>query len=349
MPGLLRVDGIDFVADIDAVGDGLFMIVFADDILLEEAVGAVVRRGGQTDEIGVEILQNLTPEVVNRAVAFVDDDEIEELRRNLAVVDNRHGLPGLNEFRRIDLLGGVIHLLALQERVHALDGADANLAIPGDEGRGEALDVVKLGELVVVVAGHVGHEFLLGLFAQVPGVHEKKNALGVGVFEQPVDRGDGRVGLARAGGHLNQGTRAVLLEGCLQLLDGRDLAGPQCRRVQVRKPQESRTKRGLLDEPVPHRPWPGKAEYLPGAGLRIAAVGEAREHPGAFVNEWQRLLIVHPLKLGNGITGGLLLDRRDLLSPILRLGLDHADGLLADEKNIVGWAGIRLILANGDP
>ena len=202
------------------------MVVFADDVLLEEAIGAVVRRGGQADEVGVEILQNLTPEVVNGAVAFVDDDEVEKLRRNLAVVDNRHRLLGLNQLRRVDLLGGVIHLLALQERIHALDGADADLAILGDEGRCKALDVVKLGELAVVVAGHVGHEFLLGLFTQIPGVHEKKDALGVGVFEQPVDRGDGGVGLARAGGHLDERARAVVLEGRLQLLDGADLARP---------------------------------------------------------------------------------------------------------------------------
>ena len=65
MLGLLRVDDINFVADIDAVRDGLLMGILADDVLLEEPISAVVRRGGQADEIGVEIFQDLAPEVVN--------------------------------------------------------------------------------------------------------------------------------------------------------------------------------------------------------------------------------------------------------------------------------------------
>ena len=49
----------------------------------------------------------------------------------------------------------------------------------GNEGRFEPLDVVELGEFSVVVAGHVGHEFLLSLFAQMLGIYEKENPLGV--------------------------------------------------------------------------------------------------------------------------------------------------------------------------
>ncbi len=263
VPGLLRIDGIDFAADIDAVGDGLFMVVFADDVLSEEAVGAVVRRGGQADEAGVEIFQDLPPEIVDRAVAFVDDDEVEEFRWNLAVIDNRHRLFRLNHFRRVDLLGGFIHLPVLQERVHALDGTDADLAVPGDEGRFQPLDVVEFREFPVVVIGHIGHEFLLGLFAEVLGVYEKEDAPGVSVFEQPVDRSDGSIGLAGAGRHLNERARAVILEGCLKLLNGIDLARPEARGVQVRKPPEPRTQRDRLVEPVPYRLRPEKVEYLP--------------------------------------------------------------------------------------
>ena len=89
LPGALGFDDIDLVADIHAVGDGLLMAVFADDVLVEEAVGAVVRRRRQADQIGVEILDHLPPEIVDRAVAFIDDDEVEELRRNFLVVDDR--------------------------------------------------------------------------------------------------------------------------------------------------------------------------------------------------------------------------------------------------------------------
>ncbi len=70
------------------------------------------------------------------------------------------------------------------------EAPDADLTVFGDEGRFEALDVVELGELAVVVTGHIGHEFLLGLFTQIPGVYEKQDAIGVSVFEQPVDRRD---------------------------------------------------------------------------------------------------------------------------------------------------------------
>ena len=203
------------------------MVVFADDVLPEETIGAVVRCGRQTDEIGVEVFEDLTPKVVNRAVTFVDDDEVEKLGWDLVVIDNRHRFFGLNHFRRVDFFDGFVQLLVLQERIHALDGADADLAVLGDEGRFEALDVVKLGELAVVVTGHVGHEFLLGLFAQILGVYEKEDPLDVSVFEQPVDRGNGGVGLARASGHLNEGARAVLFEGCFELLNGVDLARSQ--------------------------------------------------------------------------------------------------------------------------
>ena len=166
------------------------------------------------------------------------------------------------------------------------------------------------------------------------------------MFEQPVDRGDGGVGLTRTGGHLNEGTRTIIFEGCLQPLDGVNLVRSQSRRVQIRKLLEPRTERDRLGVPVLYRLRPREAEHLPRTGFRIACVGETREHAGAFVNEWQGLCIVQPLELGNGIASGLLLDCRDLLAPILRLGLDNADRLLVDEEDVVGWANIRLVLTN---
>ena len=100
--------------------------------------------------------------------------------------------------------------------------------------------------------------------------------------------------------------------------------------------------------PVLYCLWPREVEHLPGSGFWIAAVGEAREHAGRFIDEWQGVLIVHPLEVGSGVAAGLLLDRRDPLAPVLRLGLDDTDGFLVDEEDIVGWANIRLILTNGD-
>ena len=68
----------------------------------------------------------------------------------------------------------------------------------------------------------------------------------------------------------------------------------------------------------------------------------------AFVNEWERLAIVHPLEAGSGVTAGLLLDRGDVLAPMLRLGFDHANGFVADEENVVGRTDIGLVFTNGD-
>ena len=110
-----------------------------------------------------------------------------------------------------------------------------DLAILGYKGRFEPLDVVEFSEFPVIVIRHIGHEFLLGLFAEILGVYEKENALGVSVFEQPVDRSDGGIGLAGAGRHLNEGAWVVILEGCLQLFDGADLARPEARGVQIRE------------------------------------------------------------------------------------------------------------------
>ena len=61
----LRVDEVNFVPDIDPVGDRHFVGVLADDVLLEEAVGAIVGRGGEADEEGVEIFDHLSPQIVN--------------------------------------------------------------------------------------------------------------------------------------------------------------------------------------------------------------------------------------------------------------------------------------------
>ena len=116
-------------------------------------------------------------------MAFVNDDEVKELRRNLLVIDDRNRLSGLRQLRRIYLFRGFVHLLALEKRIHALDGANADLTVPGDEGRFETLDVVEFGEFSVVVIGYVRHEFLLGLFTQMLGVYQKENPLGVCVFE----------------------------------------------------------------------------------------------------------------------------------------------------------------------
>ena len=89
---MLRADLVDLEVDVDAVGDGLLVRVLHDDVLVEEAVGVLGRRRRQADQVGVEVLEHLPPERVDGAVALVDEDDVEELRRDGAVVDDRQRL-----------------------------------------------------------------------------------------------------------------------------------------------------------------------------------------------------------------------------------------------------------------
>ena len=78
-------DPIDVVADVHAIGDGLDVGVFGDEVLVEEAEGGLAGSGGEADEEGVEVFEDLPPQVVDGAVAFVDDDEVEGLDGDLGL------------------------------------------------------------------------------------------------------------------------------------------------------------------------------------------------------------------------------------------------------------------------
>lgn len=61
--GDLGFNHINFIANVHAIGHGFFVAVVADHVFLEEPVGAVVRRSGEADEAGVEIVDYLLPQV----------------------------------------------------------------------------------------------------------------------------------------------------------------------------------------------------------------------------------------------------------------------------------------------
>ena len=82
-------DAVDVVVDVDAVGHGLLVGVFHDQVLVEEAEGLLGGRGGEADEVGVEVFEHLPPEVVDGAVAFVGDDDVEGLDGDGRVVVDR--------------------------------------------------------------------------------------------------------------------------------------------------------------------------------------------------------------------------------------------------------------------
>ncbi|OPX97449.1 MAG: hypothetical protein A4E58_01397 [Syntrophorhabdus sp. PtaB.Bin006] len=85
------------------------------------------------------------------------------------------------------------------------------------------MDPVEFGKLPVIVIGRIGHEFLLGLFAEVLRVHKEEDPIGTGIFEETVDGSDGGKGFARTGGHLNEGLGLVSPEGVFKVVNGRDL------------------------------------------------------------------------------------------------------------------------------
>ena len=157
-------------------------------------------------------------------MALVDDDEVEELRWNRVVIDHGLRVPGLNHcFRGMAVFGCLFEWLALEERIHALNGADTHLCIPGGEGGLQALHVVEFDELAVAVIGHIAHELLFRLFAQIAGVHQEKNPLGVGVLQQAVHGRDGGIGFAGPGRHLNERAGTVIPERRLQIFNGANL------------------------------------------------------------------------------------------------------------------------------
>jgi hypothetical protein len=70
-------------------------------------------------------------------------------------------------------------------------------------------------------------EFLEGLVCEVAAIDQEQDAPRPGELDQAVNERDRGEGFARAGGHLDQGARAVFLQGLFQVVDGRDLGGPE--------------------------------------------------------------------------------------------------------------------------
>ena len=229
----LGFDDVDFALHIDAIGHGILVGVFRDDVLPEERVGAGVGRGGEADEEGVEVIEHLTPEVVDRAVALIDDDEVEELGRDFGGVgDGKRFAAPLGGFGGVFILGRCVEFATLEDGIHPLDGGDADLRVGGDVRGIEPRHGVKLGELAVVVRWRVSEEFLLGLLAEIARIDEEEDALDARVLEQAVDGSDGGERLTGAGSHLHKGAGFGGAQGGVELGDGIDLALTESGRIE---------------------------------------------------------------------------------------------------------------------
>ncbi len=276
--GDLGADAIDFVADIHAIGDGALVVVFHHEVLIEEADGLFARRGGQADEEGVEVFEHLPPQAVDGAMAFIDDDEVEGLDGDGGIVgDVLRAAVGGGDFVAGFFVDVLVEFLAAQDGVKALDGADGDAGDGIEVVRGEMLDVVNLGELAAGVGRDELIELALGLASEIRAVHEKEDALCTGVLDEPVGEAARGVGLARAGGHLDERARVIGGEGAFEIRDALDLAGAEI-------PLRQRVGRGHGDEPgaegVGKREPRGEClramegEHAAGTGRGIAFVAE---------------------------------------------------------------------------
>lgn len=231
--------------------------------------------------------------------------------------------------------------------VEALDGGDGDLADGIDAAGAEHLDVVEVGELAAVVGSGELLEFVDGLAAEVAAVDEEEDALGTGVLDEAVGLGDGGEGLAGAGGHLDEGARAVGGEGFFELRDGVDLALAERSGVQRGEmPKAGAEGIGLLDE---FEQVLGRVEGEDGAraGVGVALVAEVGFDAGGLVGEGQGIgpALGDPF-VGIGVAGGLLGDSGE--GRAFFLGFDDAERLAIDEEDVVGGAAVGLHFADRD-
>ncbi len=169
------------------------------------------------------------------------------------------------------------------------------------------------------------------------------------MLDQPIDGGDGGVGLAAAGGHLDQGAGPVGGEGALQVAHRLDLRGPQAGGDQRRQRAQPGAERVGLLGPPGQRLRAVEGEHAAGARVGVAHVGEEGLDAGGLIQE------------GQGRVPGVGLEQRRQPGAVFRrlrfdaaqgradrLGLDDADGAAVDEEHVVGEAGGEGELADGD-
>src|SRR5581483_10669804 len=185
-----------------------------------------------------------------------------------------------------------VDLFAAQHGVKALDGGNADAADAVELRALQVLNVVKLGELAAVVGRDELLEFFQGLVAEVAAVDEEEDAARAGELDEAVNEVDGGVGLAAAGGHLDEGAAFVGGEGFLEVADGFDLRGPEIARrhlISSQKICESCVEVDVRFEVFEKgfRSVKGKDVAALRGGIEL--VGKLRFHAGGFVGEGERL------------------------------------------------------------
>jgi hypothetical protein len=223
----------------------------------------------------------------------------------------------------------------------------------------QALDDVFLAELEVVVGRDVLLEFLEGLVGEVAAIDQEQDAPRAGEFDQSVDEGNRGEGLARASGHLDQGARAVFRQGFFEVVDRRDLGGPEAfflerrhglqlgeegggcfvcgGRISLSPGPSPACGGGEKGEPVGQQLGLVEGEHWARAWNRVEAVGEAGFDAGGLVGERQR---VAPARQTGGqalgVFVGLGFDAGE--GDAFLLGLDHPGRLAVHIQQVIGEA-----------
>ncbi len=177
------------------------MGIFHDQILVEEADGLFARRRRQTNQMGVKIIQHLSPHRVDGAMALINDNKVEELDGQLArkrdIVRRCGHAPVFPPLHTLNRLHGFVQLFILEHRVQPLDGADVNpVHVLAHFHRiiVQVADVVQFGKFAAIVGRLKLDKLVVGLFTQVVAVNREEFPPGVGMFDEAVDEVDGGEG-----------------------------------------------------------------------------------------------------------------------------------------------------------
>jgi len=76
---------MDGEVNIEAIGNGQLVRIGHEEILVEEAEGLFSGGGGESNEVGVEVLERMAPLSVDGAVTPVGDDDVEGLSGSWAL------------------------------------------------------------------------------------------------------------------------------------------------------------------------------------------------------------------------------------------------------------------------
>ena len=153
----LGFDSVHIIGHIHPIGNPPFMTVFHNQILVEETEGLLRGCSGQSYDKGIKVIKNLSPEIVNGAVAFIGNNKIEVFYGYLRIV----GDLSLFLFQwgklenRLLLQFSVKIRLTFKHRIKPLYGGNAHPAYRIKGIGCKVLDIVEFCKLSPVIRGYI--------------------------------------------------------------------------------------------------------------------------------------------------------------------------------------------------